>query len=134
MTLRMNRQTKRFKHGPEELQTMLFFDLCAIEARKPNAHRLWSIGFHIPNERRCSIQRRITLSKCGVRAGVPDLFFPISNGTHHGLFIEMKVKPNKPSPVQLEWIQRLTSLNYMAVVAYSADEAINVCRRFIEGS
>lgn len=131
MAFKLRPKTSKFKHGPEEQQMMLFFELCRIEALQPNASRIWSVGFHIANEGKCSIQRRITLSRCGVRPGVPDLFFPIPSDLYHGLFIEMKVKPNRATPLQLKWIQWLGELGYKAVIAYSADEAINECKRYI---
>jgi len=63
----------------------------------------------------------------GVRAGVPDLFLAVRRGTGGqvwgGLFIEMKRRPNKPTPAQEEWIARLRAAGYMAVVCYSATEA-----------
>jgi hypothetical protein len=124
---------RRFKHGPEELQMMLFYDLCKIELMQPKASPIWALGFHIPNESKCSIQRRITLGKCMVRPGIPDLFFAMPTKNHHGLFIEMKVKPNRPTPAQLKWIQWLNEQDYMAVVAYSADEAIEYVKRYLAG-
>ena len=64
----------------------------------------------------------------GVRRGVPDVFLAVmrrgnDGRTWGGLFVEMKRKPNKPTPEQEEWIARLRASGYMAVVCYGAQEA-----------
>ena len=64
----------------------------------------------------------------GVRRGVPDVFLAVmrrgnDGRTWGGLFVEMKRKPNKPTPEQEEWIARLRASGYMAVVCYGAAEA-----------
>lgn len=57
----------------------------------------------------------------GVSKGVPDLFIPSLR-----LFIEMKrTKGGTVSPEQKEWIEYLTSFNYMAVVFKGCEEAKN---------
>jgi hypothetical protein len=54
----------------------------------------------------------------GSDAGFLDLTFPSLL-----LAIELKVKPNKPTPAQLDWIQYLLDNNWTAVVCYSFEEA-----------
>jgi hypothetical protein len=60
----------------------------------------------------------------GVKPGVPDLFLPVPRGGYSGLYIEMKVKPNKPTLAQAEWIDAMNEFGYSAWICYSADEAI----------
>jgi hypothetical protein len=62
----------------------------------------------------------------GLRKGVPDLMFYEPNGTCIGLAIEMKRRPNKPSPEQLEWLSGLEARGWEARVCYSAEEAWTV--------
>jgi len=65
----------------------------------------------------------------GLNAGLPDLLLCLPNIL---LFIEMKRKPNKPSPEQKEWINRLKLYDGVeAHVCYSCDEAIS-CVKFYE--
>ena len=76
----------------------------------------------------------------GLRAGIPDLFLAkqLADGsgepdewTIGGLFIEMKVKPNKPSPEQNRIIQYLDLQGYRVAVCYSADEAIKAIKDYL---
>lgn len=60
----------------------------------------------------------------GLKSGVPDLSLPVARGGYFGLYIEMKVKPNKPTPAQLDFINLLNEQGYRAVVCYGSDEAI----------
>jgi hypothetical protein len=74
----------------------------------------------------------------GLSKGVPDLLFfePTSypkggdEGTTryllNGLAIEMKRRPNKPSPEQREWLSGLEARGWEARVCYSAEEAWTV--------
>jgi hypothetical protein len=67
----------------------------------------------------------------GLSKGVPDLLF---FEPHHfkrqpqmaGLAIEMKRRPNKPSPEQLDWLSGLEARGWEARVCYSAEEAWTV--------
>lgn len=119
---------RRFKHGPEELEMMAFFDYANISS---NAHPAWRLAFHIPNERKASIQRRITLARCGVKKGMPDICVPVSNHKYNSLFIEMKVKPNKPSPAQIDMLKNLMAQDNYTCICWSADEAIAIVKKYI---
>lgn len=72
------------------------------------------------------------LAEEGVKPGAPDIFLPYpSRQGHHGLFIEMKIKPNKPSQAQIDYLEWLTGCGYMAVVAYGYDEAKEILCRYL---
>lgn len=58
----------------------------------------------------------------GVVAGVPDLMIAEPRGEFAGLFIEMKIKPNRPSKEQKEIISRLEDAGYRVAVCYSFEE------------
>ena len=58
----------------------------------------------------------------GVRAGVPDLMLPVPRGGFHGLFMETKVKPNKPTETQTEWLRFLEGQGYAVSVCYGFEE------------
>lgn len=62
----------------------------------------------------------------GLKPGIPDLSLPVGRGGYFGLYIEMKVKPTKPSPEQAILIDRLRAQNYFVEVCYGADVAIKV--------
>jgi hypothetical protein len=59
----------------------------------------------------------------GVRAGVPDICLPFPAHGYHGLYIEMKVGKNKPTPSQIDYMTWLTGCGYLALVAWGFDEA-----------
>ena len=42
-------------------------------------------------------------------------------------FVECKVKPNKPTPEQLAFIDKMQRLGCRAGVAYSVDDALEIC-------
>ncbi len=103
--------------------------------------------FAIPNGGQRNVLVAAKLKAEGVRAGVPDLFVAVPSikgldffglqetqsvhgVTHyyHGLFIEMKVKPNTVKREQKEWLSRLAAQGYKTMVCWSwseAQEAIN---------
>ena len=92
--------------------------------------------FAVPNGEYRPIATAARLKKTGTKAGVPDIFLPAmrrgeDGRTWGGLFIEMKRKPNKPSPEQREWIAALRESGYMCVVAYGADEAIKTITHYL---
>lgn len=55
-------------------------------------------------------------------AGVPDLMVAEPRGQYAGLFIEMKVKPNRPSKEQKVIIKRLEDAGYKVAVCYSFED------------
>ena len=88
--------------------------------------------FAVPNggERNKKVAAKLRAE--GVKAGVPDVMFPVSNGTYHGLFIEMK-KPEFRnhqnggcSDKQVEWINNLQQQNYLCQVCYTWREAAEI--------
>jgi hypothetical protein len=72
------------------------------------------------------------LKKEGVKAGVPDLFLPLSRGGFHGLYIEMKIWPRKPEAEQWHRIDELNNDGYLAVLCYYADAAIDVLEWYMQ--
>ena len=60
----------------------------------------------------------------GLPQGFSDLFAVKSGRVY---FIEVKVKPNKPTPEQLNFIERMIQQGCRAGVAYSVDEAVKIC-------
>lgn len=78
--------------------------------------------FHIPNG---GTRNRIEagfLKASGVRRGVPDVLLPVGRWGLHGLWMEMKRPPNKLSPEQMLWMEKLDRAGYGTCVAYSWQE------------
>ena len=94
----------------------------------------------IPNAAKRSYALAARMRKEGLRAGVPDLFLAVAHtwttagleSAHiPGLWIEMKRKPNKPSPEQAVVLLYLRQHGYHAVIAWSADEAIRAIKGYL---
>lgn len=69
----------------------------------------------------------------GRRVGVPDMIMPVRRGIHPGLVIELKVKGNRASHEQQQWIQHFIREGWRATVAFGADEAIRKIREYLGG-
>ena len=87
--------------------------------------------FAIPNGelRKPSVAGRLKAE--GVKAGVSDIYLPYPAQGYHGLFVEMKVKPNKPTPAQCQWLDWFNSQGYLAKVAYGFDEAKEILCEYL---
>lgn len=87
---------------------------------------------HIPNGGSRNKLEAYNLKLQGVKSGVPDLCLPVARGGYHGLYIEMKVKPNKPSAHQKKWIENLSAQGYKAVVCYGWEEAAQIILDYMQ--
>jgi hypothetical protein len=68
----------------------------------------------------------------GVKAGVPDVMLPVSNGFHHGLFIELKKsKKGVISDDQHDWIAYLRNEMYAVAVCYGWHEAAEAIKWYV---
>lgn len=79
--------------------------------------------FHIPNETVGGQGWLVRNRQMGVKAGVPDLFYPVPARGYHGLFIEMKADKGRVSEQQKRWIKALETFGYRCVVAHGWEEA-----------
>ena len=88
--------------------------------------------FHIPNG---GYRNKITAARMareGVKAGVPDLFLPVSRYGKHGLFIEMKRKKGgRVRDEQFVWGKALIFEGYQFSVCRGADDAIRVICEYL---
>ncbi|MDR3572839.1 MAG: VRR-NUC domain-containing protein [Anaerolineaceae bacterium] len=77
----------------------------------------------------------IKAKRSGNRKGVPDVWLPVHVDGYTGLCFEMKIKPNKLTPEQKEFLDQLFyKENWMTGVCYSADEAIQLIKNYLEGN
>lgn len=68
----------------------------------------------------------------GVTAGVPDIHIPLANRFYHGLYIELKVKPNSPTISQKEMMFQLHANGYKCSVCYSLEEFMSVVNEYMK--
>lgn len=67
--------------------------------------------------------------------GYPDIFLPVRNRTHNGLFIELKrVKNGVVSPEQRDFISFLNSQGYLAVVCKGSQSAIETIESYLNNT
>ena len=88
--------------------------------------------FHIPNGGGRSKAEAGRLKAEGVKAGVPDLFLPVSRDGYHGLFIELKRQAGgRVSDEQKEWIQELRDQGYRVEVCKGWEAAAGVLKNYL---
>lgn len=87
---------------------------------------------HIPNGGFRLKTEANRLKKMGVRAGFPDLFLPVAKGQYHGLFMELKIKPNIPSLIQKQWLAKLEFQGYRCMVCYGWEEAKRLIENYLK--
>lgn len=112
----------------EHIEQCKFFEYCMWKA---NADSRYDMVVATPNAAKRSYGLARYLQQEGMKKGFPDISCYIKNSTYGALFIEMKVKPNKVTKDQQWWIDRLNSRGYLAVVAWSGDEAISIFESYL---
>lgn len=71
---------------------------------------------HSPNEIKCPIQYRMIRKSLGVLAGFSDIFIPRATNLFYGTFIEIKIKPNKATEAQLNFVNNMIREGYYAKI------------------
>lgn len=89
--------------------------------------------YHVPNGGKRNLYEAVRLKAEGVRAGIPDLFLPVPRGGHHGMYIELKAGKNKPTDMQLWWIEKLKQQGYQVCVCYGWEEAKDKILSYLGG-
>lgn len=89
--------------------------------------------FCIPNGGNNTPQWNVKLKKMGMRAGVSDLFIALPNKKHHGLWLEMKKKKGGVKSLeQVEWINRMNKVGYLAHFAHGFEEAKDIAIEYLK--
>jgi len=94
--------------------------------------RAFKVAHHIPNEGKRSVIEGALLKQQGLKKGTPDICIPIANESHHSLYLEVKIKPNKPTKEQKEMISLLEAEGNRCEVCYTLDELIGVTTDYME--
>lgn len=99
--------------------------------------------FAIPNGGKRHIVTALKLKAQGVKPGVPDILLAYPSGRYHGLFIELKRRAQTKeqggsrskgtlTADQMIVMRYLNDVNYLAQVAYGADEAWEIITKYLE--
>ena len=90
---------------------------------------------HIPNGgSRKNAYEGWRLKEQGVRAGVSDLFLPVSRKGFHGLWIEFKAAPPNDAAISLpqkEWVTLMLRQGYHAEICKGAPAAMATLRTYL---
>lgn len=88
----------------------------------------------IPNGGKRGKAEAARMKAGGVKAGVPDMCLPVSRGTYHGLYIELKRQQGgRVSEAQTWWLDKLRDQGYAAFVCYGWEEAAQVLQDYLMG-
>ena len=87
--------------------------------------------YHAANEGKRNPATGKRMVSEGLKKGVPDLCLPVPRGSYGALYIDMKIKPNKPTQAQEECIRDFRSAGNLVCVCYSAEEAIKIIERYL---
>ena len=71
------------------------------------------------------------LKAAGVKAGVSDIFLPVSRGAYHGCYIEMKRPGEKASIKQLEFGGYVRSKGYFFSVCDHWEKAVEEIKAYL---
>lgn len=115
------------KTSEENEQTFLF-QWAEFAASKYEELKLM---YHVPNEGKRSQLTGARLRQAGLKSGVPDVCLPTAHGGYIGLYIEMKVRPNKPTENQKHWLRALRDAGHLTAVCYTWEEAKNLIEEYI---
>lgn len=85
-----------------------------------------ALWFHPPNGGTRNIIEATKLKAMGVKAGVPDCLIFNKRRGYAGLAIELKVKYNKPSELQVAFMERLQGEGWRCLVSNSLDEVCDM--------
>lgn len=120
------RRVKKPRNDFEHQLQAAFFEW--LELKHPEINE---VTFSVPNGVRCSRSQAVKLIKEGLKAGVPDVFMGVPRGTFPGLFIEFKIKPNKPSKVQEARIENFLAQGFKCEVIYNIDDAMKLVGDYV---
>lgn len=104
----------------------------AEECVEMNIHPELKNIYAVPNGGTRDKLEAVNLKRQGLKPGVPDLCLAYPAGGYHGLYIEMKVHPNKTTAKQDEWLLNLNRAGYAVKVCYSAKAAKTAIERYLK--
>jgi hypothetical protein len=107
---------KRRQRYPEDDLQMVVAEY--LDMFLPKEIRWW----HVPNGGKRDPREGARFKKMGVKAGVVDNHFLMPDGKL--AVIELKIRPNKPTDEQHQFLAAVITTSGMGAVAYSLDEVL----------
>lgn len=93
-------------------------------------HKGFDNIYSIPNAAKRSYKLASYMKAEGLKKGVFDVAIDWPSGSYGAMRIEFKDGKNKPSPDQLLWLDKYKNANMLAIICYSADEAIDALFKY----
>lgn len=122
-------RVKAKKKQPEQDEQIALFEYLTRKEKKYPLLR-WihasMSGIPITHVKTASLSKR-----AGRRRGVFDVFVPIAKDGYHGLWIEMKIKPNKLSTEQVEFKAFVDKGGFLTAVCYTWIEAAKTIFQYL---
>jgi hypothetical protein len=120
---------KRKPRDIERREQVALIEWARVEERR---HPALALLYAIPNggHRHPAVAAKLRAE--GVRAGVLDLCLPAARRGYHGLYLEMKSADGKLTDLQKAFRAGVMTENYYVAVCYSATEAIQALRWYLE--
>lgn len=87
----------------------------------------------IPNGSNKSPASRMIFKATGLKAGVPDVFFPVARNNRHGMLIEFKSAKGRVSVEQVAWHNRLREQGFVVNVFRDWREAADAVLAYLRG-
>ena len=122
----MNLRNALRSEDTEQIQVVAWADWNAI------MHPELKWLHHIPNGGSRNKAEAVKFKQMGVRSGISDLFLPCARGMYHGLYIEMKYGDGRLQQTQKEFLSDMTDAGYYVATCYTAEQAINVIKKYID--
>jgi hypothetical protein len=112
----------------EEQHQEAFFQWCEVKGRQNSEFLEF---FHVANGGHRFAHTGAKMKRQGVKRGVPDVMLLIPKDRYHGLIIEFKAWPNKPTVHQKKWLKRFSDRGYLTALCYTWEDAAKVAERYL---
>lgn len=113
----------------EDNEQITLFKWAALQSGK---YPVLELMYHIPNGGKRNKAEAARFKCMGVKAGVPDIHLPVSDGIHHSLYIELKAKNGTVSAAQRKYITALQGQGHRVEVCYGWENAALVLLDYLE--
>jgi hypothetical protein len=90
-----------------------------------------TLAIHVPNEGKRSPFVQYKFKYLGGMQGIPDVIVFKQTPSYAGLAIELKVKPNKPTKNQTEFLDKLSDSGWFATWVNSFEAAKEVIDQYL---
>lgn len=88
--------------------------------------------WHTANERQTSPQSGVLLKRKGVKPSVSDITVARQSQGYGGMYLELKSEDGKLSKHQSEFLHDMQEEGYKTYIAWSADEAIQAIKDYLQ--